>query len=465
MRRGSFAWTRRGMLAAALLAIAVVPYPEPGGGAGTPGQPSGSCAGRCRSAGAAGRVLWNAALPGKWRVSNGLAGTVPAAGQAYAAAGGGVVALGIGLTVYGYSSRTGARLWQARLPGFPPGAAIVSVRAWPGVVTAGVAYGRDRRSRAVVVLASLTGRQVRRYPAAPYGGAVAATARSTVIVGPEAVISADDATGAVRWRLPTGPAAQAWRVDGRYLYVTVAVTGYLGSQPVTALRRINMDTGQEVVVRPPEGSFQGTLGAAAGGVVLFSSSSGVTAYDGATGRRLWSMAGAVPEGADLDQDRFYLTDGTTLLGVGPRTGRVEVRASGSAVSGSAGMYAVVDGVALGLDRGPDGDAWGYDLARQRVTWTTPVLPWPHFFVDIGGIGGSVGQDGTVIFLAACGKLAPAPSPGPAGSTGQGPASGPGRSPAPGAGAGSATAAPATGSGSAGAGGQACQQPELVAVSD
>src|SRR5579875_4003861 len=41
VRRGSFAWTRRGMLAAALLAIAVVPYPEPGGGAGTPGQPSG----------------------------------------------------------------------------------------------------------------------------------------------------------------------------------------------------------------------------------------------------------------------------------------------------------------------------------------------------------------------------------------------------------------------------------------
>ena len=56
--------------------------------------------------------------------------------------------------------------------------------------------------------------------------------------------------------------------------------------------------------------------------------------------------------------------------------------------GSSGLYGVRGGVALGLDQGPDGDAWGYDVARQRVVWTTPRLPWPHYFVDLSGIGGS-----------------------------------------------------------------------------
>jgi hypothetical protein len=360
-------------------------------------------------------VLWTSPLPGQWTASSGLAGTVPVSGQAYAAVGDGTAVVGAGLRLNAYSSRTGALRWSAELSGFPADAAIVSVRAWPGVVTAGVVYGPGARSRAEVVISGSSGSQIRRYAAAPFGGAAAVSGQTAVIVGTTAVTGYDNLTGAVRWGRPTGPAEQAWQVDGPYLYMTVAAGGYLGSQPVTALRRIDMRTGAEGIVRPPAHSFTGALGGAAGGVVLFSAATGVTAYDGMTGLRLWSLAGAVPEGTDPGQGRFYLTEGTTLLSIDPLTGRVMARASGSAVAGSAGMYGVRDGIALGLDQGPNGEAWGYDVQAQRVIWTVPGLPWPHYFVDVGGIGGSADPGGPTVILAACAKLAPSPAPGPSGS--------------------------------------------------
>ena len=58
----------------------------------------------------------------------------------------------------------------------------------------------------------------------------------------------------------------------------------MGSAPVTALRRIDLATGAELVVRPLEGlEFDGTLSAALDGVVLFSSAAGVIGYSGITG--------------------------------------------------------------------------------------------------------------------------------------------------------------------------------------
>ena len=213
----------------------------------------------------------------------------------------------------------------------------------------------------------------------------------------------------------------------------------------------------------------------AGDVVLFSAATGVTAFDGAGGLQLWSLADAVPEGTDPAQGLFYLTEGTTLVGVNPLTGHVRARASGSAVAGSAGMFAVRDGVALGLDQGPNGEAWGYDVRLQRVTWTAPGLPWPHYFVDIGGIGGSAEPDGATVIVGDCAKLAPAPLPSPSGSP-----SPPGTGAAPAgsaaASAGSATppAASSVASSAAPGGppgappspahsGQLCQRPELVAI--
>ena len=443
---------RRWVLVAVLLGVVLVPYPVPGA-AGVP--PAAACRAGCRASGSTpSMVRWTAPLPGAWDVAPGLAGTVPASGLAYASVSGGLAAVGAGLTVTAYSSRTGALEWQDTLTGFPPGAAIVSVRAWPGEVTAGVSYrpaggGAPRRTE---VALSGTGAQSGRYPAGTFGGAVAAGQKYTVVVGATAVTSYDNATGHIRWQRPTGPVAQAWRTDGKWLYVTESPGGFVDSAPASALRRIDLATGAELVVRPLEGlSFRGTLSAAFDGVVLFSSAAGVTAYDGAAGVRLWSAPGAVPEGTDHRLRRIYLTEGSNLVGVDPPSGRVKATASGSAVNGAAGVYVVRNGVALGLDQGGSGDAWGYDLAVQRVTLAAPGLPWPHYFVDLSGVGGSADPAGNLVIIAACRQLAAAPSGSPGASAAP---SGPPPAPS----TATASSAPAGTQGH-----QGCLRPELVAL--
>jgi putative pyrroloquinoline-quinone binding quinoprotein len=476
---------RRWVLAAVLLAVALVPYPVTGA---TGAPPAAACREGCRSGAVPSMVRWTATLPGTWVAAPGLTGTVPSSGLAYAATGGGVAVVGVGLTVYAYSAATGALEWQDTLTGFPAGAAIVSMRAWPGEVTAGVSYRPPGRApqRTEVAIATADGPEkgtvTGRYPAGTFGGAVAGGQKYTVIVGPAAVTSYDNATGRVRWQRPAGPAAQAWRTDGNWLYLAESAGGFVTSAPVTALRRIDLTTGAELVVRPLEGpSFTGVLSTAFDGVVLFSSAAGVTAYSGATGVRLWFARGAVPEGPDLHPRRVYLTEGANLVGADPQTGRVEATASGSAVNGAAGVYVVRHGVALGLDQGGNGDAWGFDLAAERVTLTAPGLPWPHYFVDLGSVGGSADPVGNLVIIAACTQLAPAtaaPSGPPASSSSSAPAA-PDASPsAPsspsGSGAPSASAGASASPGSSAPGpdaspsapvraGQGCLHPELVAL--
>ena len=474
-----FTWARRGVLAATLLAVALVPYPVIGS-ASVPSAPA--CHTNCRHTGPAGKILWSRQLPGAWAASTGLNGTVPVHGQAYAAVGHGLAVVGVGMSLRAYNSRTGKQRWDDELPGFPAGAAIVSVRVWPGVVTAGVSYGPGGRSRAEIVFSNATGKQYHWHSATRFGGAVWATAQTTVVVGPGAVTAYANATGKPRWRRPTGPAAQSWQVDGADLYVTVAAGGYLGTQPVTALRRIDLATGVETVVRPAAASFPGTLSGLVDNVVLFSSNTGVTAYDGLTGLRLWALRGVIPESSDPSQGRFYLTEGTSLLEVDPASGQVLARAPGSAVAGSAGLFAVRNGVALGLDQGANGQAWGYDVRARQVVWTASGVPWPHYFVDLSGPGGSAEPDGAKVIVAACAKLAPksatsaTPSvsgragPSASGSTTpssspSSPGSGPAGSPSA-SGPSQATpsqAAPSQATPSPAPAGQLCQDPELVAI--
>jgi len=76
------------------------------------------------------------------------------------------------------------------------------------------------------------------------------------------------------------------------------------------------------------------------------------------------------------------------------------------------VYVVRDGVALGLDQGTTGDAWGYDIGAQRVTMTAPGLPWPHYFVDLSGVGGSADAAGGLVIIADCAQLAPATQTSP-----------------------------------------------------
>ena len=458
---GPSARLRRWVLAAVLLAVALVPYPLT---SMTGAPPAAGCRAGCRAGAAPSMVRWTAALPGTWVAAPGLTGTVPSSELAYAATGGGVAVVGVGLTVYAYSAATGVLEWQATLTGFPAGAAIVSVRAWPGEVTAGVSYRPPGRvpQRTEVVIATAAGPKegtvTGRYPAGTFGGAVAGGQKYTVIVGPTAVTSYDNVTGRVRWQRPAGPVARAWRTDGKWLYLAESTGGFVASAPVTALHRIDLTTGSELVVRPLEGpSFTGVLSTAFDGVVLFSSASGVTAYSGATGVRLWFARGAVPEGTDLHPRRVYLTEGANLIGADPQTGRVEATVSGSAVNGAAGVYVVRHGVALGLDQGGNGDAWGFDLAVERVTLTAPGLPWPHYFVDLGGVGGSADPAGGLVVIAACTQLAPATpaSPSPSASSSSSALATPDASP-------SAPASPSA-SGTPAASPAGCLHPELVAL--
>jgi hypothetical protein len=403
---------RRLLLAVGLIVLVLLPLPSAAPG-GT--QRQASCQGRDCEAQAASAEHWAVRLPGAWSAGtvtgdSGDGGTVPVGSQAYVAVGGGLAVVGTGLDVTGYAldgDSHDRRRWQRALNA-PIGTAIVSVRAWAQVVTVGL-LAPDGHSRTEVVLDSLTGAELRRYPAAVFGGAVAASTATTVIVGPGAVTSYANATGRIRWRHKTA-AGQSWQVDGQTLYVAESPGGYLGSSSVTALRVINLTSGAERMLGSPLGRpFPGSLAIAMDGAVLFASQDGVTAYSGYTGGLLWSKTSAVPEGTDPGKRLVYLTmaDGA-LAGVNPLTGRVRALVPSSAASGSAGMYVVRDGVALGLDGGGNGQAWLYGVAASRITWTSTALPWPHFFSDLSGLGGSAAVSGGMVVITACPHLA---SPG------------------------------------------------------
>src|SRR6266566_4350563 len=356
--RGSLTWIRRLSFAAVLLAVAVAPGPAAGSRSGACTGPGGS------GCGSDGTVRWARLLPGPWVAQAGLLGTTPAHGQAYAALGDQVAAVGSGLALSAYAAGSGQPLWTADLTGFPAGSAIVSVRVWPGVVTAGVRRpaAAGTATRQEVVLAAATGRRIRAYPAAPFGGAVAADAAATVIVGPHAVTRYANRTGAER------------------------------------------------LIRPRAHAYPGTLSLAFDGVVLFTGASGITAYRAATGTRLWHRRAGLPEGVDVQQRRLYLLAGNALVGVDPVTGARLAKVSGANAE-SAGLYGVRAGAVLGLDRGALGRAWGYSVATQRVLWTSGPLPWPHYFVDPSGIGGSMSPLGGGLLLAICAELGPPLVPG------------------------------------------------------
>jgi hypothetical protein len=382
-----------------LILVAVVLFPS-----GTPSHHGKSCHGRsCPPV--AGAIIWSKQLTGAWVAENGVQGTVYADGQAFAAVGHRVAAIGFGLTLDAYDAGTGFPRWAANLTGVPAGASIISVRVWPGVVTVGVELPDGTASgsagREEIVLNAVTGKQLRIFPATWFGGAVNATVRSTVIVGRNSVTSYSNSTGKVLWRRPTGSAPQAWERSGDSLYVTVSATGEVGTAPVTAVRQINLQTGGERFIQPAEGPFDGRLSGAFHGTLLFSASDGLWMYSEKDGRLTGSRAGAVPEAIDPVQHVLYVDVKGALIGIDPVTGQNE---RGTVYPGPPGTYGVRGGVALGLDTGAAGSAWGYNLAKKHVIWTTRALPWPHFFVDLSGIGGSADPANNMVLLLTCAKV-------------------------------------------------------------
>ncbi|HUD37762.1 MAG TPA: hypothetical protein VMR14_12730 [Streptosporangiaceae bacterium] len=398
---------RRGALG--LILVAVILFPG-----GTAAMHRKACGrSNCQTNGI---ISWKRKLTGPWQVSDGAQGTEYSLGQAYAAIGDGVAAIGYGLTLDAFNSSTGFPRWSVTLAGVPIGSSIISVRAWPGVITAGVevaagsaglpsgAAGRQpsgTAQREEIVLDAATGKQLGMHAAALLGGAVSANARQTVVVGSTAVTSYENATGKVSWRWPTGAAGQAWQVSGDSLYVTVSSGGEVGTAPVTAVRVIDLRTGVPRLIQPVSGSFNGRLSEAFDGVLLFSSAAGLSAYSEADGRLVAFRAGAVPEIADPVDKVLYVEINGVLIGIDPLTGRDD---RGAKYPGPPGTYGVRAGVALGLDPGASGAAWGYSIAGKRVIWTTKALPWPHFFVDLSGIGGSIEPGSEMMLLLTCDKV-------------------------------------------------------------
>jgi outer membrane protein assembly factor BamB len=404
LARGPIVWARRALLAIVLVGAAVIP-----GRASS--HISQHCAGpRCT---AAGSVLWTAALPGSWLAEPGVSGTVTSQNGAYAGAGGSVAVVGTGLAVTAFAESTGKRLWSVVLTRMPAGSAIVGVRAFQGVVAVGVAppagvapQAGQPGTRSEVILSAATGGEIRSYPAASYGGAVWADGARTVIVGAHAVTAYANPTGRVIWRRATGPASQTWRVTGQTLYMTDSPDSLVSTVP--ALRRIELRTGAERIVRPEQGgAFSGTLSDAVNGIVLFAGSQGVQAYSGETGGKLWADPSSDLELASSGQKTVYLTEGNQLVGVNMSTGRIVSRA---ALSVTASLYWATDGVALGLDQDSLGEAWGYNLRTRRIVWSSAPLPWPHFFVDLSGLGGSASQASDVVLLATCAQVGNAATP-------------------------------------------------------
>ena len=203
-------------------------------------------------------------------------------------------------------------------------------------------------------------------------------------------------------------------------------------------------------------------------MLLFTGTGGVSAYSGLTGRLLWQRADVLPQSADPVSGLFYLSKGSTLMAVQPGTG---LRVRGRTVTGSAGLYGVRDGVALGLDHGAEGDAWGYRVAGSKVIWTTPRIPWPHFFTDLSGVGGSADPGSAIVLLASCADVGsspsrrPSPAPSASGASG-GTSGGAGSPPASPGGSGSPDSATPSGTPGAPGGGVTsppCLRPELVAI--
>jgi hypothetical protein len=388
--RETAVWARRAVLAVVLVGAVVIP-------SRAVSQQARHCEGpRCK---AHGSILWTAGLTGSWLAEAGVTGTVPSLDAAYAASGGGLAVLGEGLEVTAFELRTGARMWQAALTGVPEGSVIVGVRAFAGAIAVGVQPpAGEAPERDEVILSAATGHQIRIYPAAAYGGAIAADGSSTVVVGPSAVTAYADSTGTALWSRATGPPGQTWRVSGRYAYVAQA-----GSPSgVLLVRRIALGSGAVQVLRPSAHAvYPGTLTAVVDGVMLFSQGGGMYAYSGQTGGLLWQRGSSVLELADADSGTAYLASGNVLSGVDVQSGTLLSRAMLS-VAGS--LYWVSGGVALGLDQNALGDAWGYDLVSHRVLWTSAALPWPHFFVDLSGLGGSASTTGDIVLLASCARV-------------------------------------------------------------
>ena len=132
--------------------------------------------------------------------------------------------------------------------------------------------------------------------------------------------------------------------------------------------------------------------------MLLTGGSELRGYSIRTGDLRWRRSATALELVDPAKGIGYIAAGNSLFALRLATGDL---LGLPAQSVAAGLYAIRDGIALGLDQGALGVAWGYDMTTRKVVWTSVSLPWPHFFADSSGLGGSAGQDSAVTLLATC----------------------------------------------------------------
>ena len=135
----------------------------------------------------------------------------------------------------------------------------------------------------------------------------------------------------------------------------------------------------------------------------------MTAYSGSTGGTLWTKRGAVPEGTDPAAGLVYLTlPGGALAGVDPSTGTVRASVPASRGHGRGGLYVVRDGVALGLNSGANGTAWGYNMAKGRSRGPRPPCRGRTSSPTCPGLAAAPRLSGDMVVVTACPRLAASP---------------------------------------------------------
>ena len=111
------------------------------------------------------------------------------------------------------------------------------------------------------------------------------------------------------------------------------------------------------------GNADGAVTAVIGRALVLSSSSGLSMYSVASGYLTGQRLRAVAEWADPVRNVLYADIAGVLTGIDPATERNKPD-EGAAIPG--GVYGVHAGVALGLNPGDQGAAWGYSVAKRRV---------------------------------------------------------------------------------------------------
>ncbi len=164
-------------------------------------------------------------------------------------------------------------------------------------------------------------------------------------------------------------APQAWERSGNSLFVTVSASGEVGTAPVTAVREINLQSGDDRLIHADRRIIrrEAERRVRRDAAVLCRRRPADVQRD-STGRQTGLRAGAVPEAIDPVQQVLYVEVRGALIGIDPMTGLNE---PGTIYPGPPGTYGVRAGVALGLDTGSGRSRLGLQPGQEACDLDNP----------------------------------------------------------------------------------------------